>query len=165
MTDPGSASPYPLNGAVRVAYVVLALLLVQNFIGTALNLYVSIPTSPTFGQVFLSIPVLTLHIANGFLLVALAAMLLILVRRAKVPGTVSWSAIGLVGVTAALQEGFAFTFTQDNAFSYGMETGFLVAVGAEAIVLARLAAARSMSTLGASSSVGTVAPPRHEQSV
>lgn len=133
-----------LNRIVRWTGVLLGLQILQNLIGMALNLYVTVPTSPTFAEVFLSIPVLSFHILNGFLVVALAAVLLVLVRRVAVAGVTGWAVVLLVGVVVALQEGFAFVFTQDNAYSYGMEVGFLVAVAASAGVLYRVTAARSL---------------------
>lgn len=144
--QPDRAPPSPLSRLerlVRLSFVLLGLLLVQNVLGMALNLYIALPNRPTFAQVFLSIPALTVHIANAFLIVGFAAVGLVLIRRERLPNTTPWAVLVLVGVVAALQEGFAFTFTQDNAFSYGMEVGFLAGVLGEAMVLFRLAAHRA----------------------
>lgn len=126
----------------RVAWISLLLLVAQNVMGTALNLYISLPSSPTFLQVFVSVPLLTAHIATAFVLVGLGAALVILSRRSTIPRSTSVSAVALVSLIVAVQEGFAFTFTQDNAFSLGMEVAFLGAFASVAALLYIAASAR-----------------------
>lgn len=143
-----------LESMVQLGFWLLGLLLIQNVIGMALNLYLTLPTGPTFAEVFLSIPVLTLHILVAFLVVGLAAVALVFLRRLKLPRLLGWASLTLVGVVVALQEGFAYTFTQETAYSYGMEIGFLTAVGAQVLVLYHLSAARA--SLHAGSPVANV---------
>ncbi|MGI0053466.1 MAG: hypothetical protein ACREC5_03090 [Thermoplasmata archaeon] len=116
----------------------LALLVAQNLLGIGLNLYISLPTPPTFVEVFVSVPLLTAHIAVAFALFGLAVVLVREARRTGVPRATALSALMLAFLTLAIQEGFAFTFTADNAFSLGMEVGFAGAFASVALLLYRV---------------------------
>jgi hypothetical protein len=131
--------PAPVGRLLHLGWAILALLVLENLLGIFLNLYVALPTAPTFLQVFVSIPLLTTHIATAFLLFALAVYGVLLARRLHVPGIVRMEVLEVVFLVLAIQEGFTFTFTQNNAFSLGMEVGFLGAVVAQVVVLFRLA--------------------------
>ncbi|HZY71065.1 MAG TPA: hypothetical protein VFF67_08845 [Thermoplasmata archaeon] len=109
------------------AWVALILLVAQNLSGLYLNLYVALPIPSGLGLFLLS-AVLDFHIANAFLLVVGGVFLLVYAVRTRVR-RLRWLGIGaLTAVVFALQEGFAFTFTQNNGFSFGMEAGFLAAM-------------------------------------
>ena len=136
-----SRDPNEVRRLLRVGWALLALLVVQNLLGLALNLYVALPSSPSFLVVFTSVPLLTAHIALAFLLVAVAAYAVVGARRAGLRDIAWLELLELVFLIVAVQEGFAFTFTQNNLFSFGMEVGFLGAVVTQAVVLYRLALA------------------------
>jgi hypothetical protein len=104
------------------------LLVVQNATGIVLTLYVALPIPGSFGGVFALSALLTVHIVNAFLLVVGGVLLARFGWRTRVPVLRAVSLGALVSVVVALQEGFAFTFTQDTAFSFGMEMGFLGAM-------------------------------------
>jgi hypothetical protein len=146
-TDPAARAlrDRPVDRLATLGWIGLALLVVQNMLGTALNLYVLLPAFSTIGQVFVSVPLLTAHISLAFVLVGLAGYFLIVARGSGARGIVLPAALVLVFLAAAVQEGFAFTFTGNNIFSYGMEVGFLGAVLFQAVVLFRLGRPRPES--------------------
>jgi hypothetical protein len=125
-------SPVGLASNVRslrqYAWVGLLLLVVQNATGIVLTLYVVLPIPSSFGGVFVLNALLTVHIANAFLLIVGGVLLARFGWRTRVLRLRAVSLGALVSVIVALQEGFAFTFTQDAAFSLGMEMGFLGAM-------------------------------------
>jgi hypothetical protein len=114
-------------------------LLLQNILGTGLNLYVSLPSSTSFTKVFVTTPLLTAHIALAFLLVAATAAFLVPARRSRIDGVTVRGVLAFLSVVVALQEGFAYTFTLNNAYSYGMDIAFLFAVAFEVGILYHLA--------------------------
>jgi len=131
-SDPRRAS------LVRFAVGNLLGLLVEASLGIGLTLYVTLPSQPSYTQVFVSIPLLTAHIVLGFLLVIAAAGLLVLGRRASISG-LSWrTGLVFLFVVVALQEGFSYTFTGNNAFSMGMAASFVLALVLEVMVVAHL---------------------------
>jgi hypothetical protein len=117
-----------LRGLRQFAWIGLLLLLIQNVTGIVLNLYVMLPIPGSFGAVFVLAPVLTVHIVNALLLVAGGALLALYGWRTRVARLRAASLGALASVVVGVQEGFVFTFTQNNAFSFGMEMGFLGAV-------------------------------------
>ena len=112
--------------------------MVQCVLGVALALYVSLPSSQTFLTGFTSVPLLTAHIVLGFLLVAVAAYATVLAWRRRVPGITWLEVLTLLFLLFALQEGFAYTFNQDNAYDLGMVVGFLGALVVQAVATYRL---------------------------
>lgn len=113
---------------VRWAWAAFGLLVLESALGIFVNLFAVLPASESFLKLFTSPPLLGLHVVNGFLLVAVTAYLFVLGRRSRVYLLWRWALSGLLFMIFALQEGFAFSFTQDNRFSFGMEMGFLGAV-------------------------------------
>jgi hypothetical protein len=93
--------------------------------GLLLNLYVTLSIPSSFEDVFVLNAVLTVHIITAFLLVIGGVLLLRFGGRANVAQLRALSEGVLVSIIVALQEGFAFPFTLNNAFSFGMEMGFL----------------------------------------
>jgi len=134
----GSRPPAPSRALTRWAWGILGGLLLESFLGMGLNLYVTLPGSPTFTQVFVSVPLLTAHIVLGFVLLAASVVFLLRARGSGVVGVPWRAALVVVFVLLALQEGFSFTFTQNAAFSYGMVVGFLGAVAFQATILYQL---------------------------
>jgi len=132
VTDPpasGPAQPAPPHGPWNhVSWAIFGVLLVEFALGMGLNLYVTLPQSPTYTQIFVSVPLLSAHIALGFLLLAASAYFVLLARQSGVEGLLWRAILVLVFVLVALQEGFSFTFTGNAAFSAGMALGFLGAV-------------------------------------
>ena len=139
MTDPpasGLAQPARPRGPWNhVSWAIFGALLVEFVLGMGLNLYVTLPQSPTYTQIFVSVPLLSAHIALGFLLLAASAYFVLLARRSGVEGLLWRAILVLVFVLVALQEGFSFTFTGNAAFSAGMALGFLGAVVVQGSVL------------------------------
>ena len=88
----------------------------------------ALPVPSSIGAVFVLAPLLTIHIANAFLLVLGGVFLARYGWRTRERRLRAISLGALASVVVALQEGFAFTFTQNNAFSFGMEMGFLGAM-------------------------------------
>jgi len=143
-SGPSSLGIRPLGSLVRFAWGNLVALLLEATLGVGLNLYVSLLSSPTYVQVFASVPLLTAHIALGFLLVVATGVFVVLSRRAGVPGLTWRAALVLLFVLVALQEGFSYTFTGTPAFSSGMALAFLLAAIFEGLVVVHLRrAARS----------------------
>ncbi|MCI4344044.1 MAG: hypothetical protein L3J87_00255, partial [Thermoplasmata archaeon] len=87
-----------------------------------------LPVPSSFEGVFVLNALLTVHIAGAFLLVVGGVLLARYGWRTRLPRLRAVSLGALVSVIVALQEGFAFTFTQDSIFSFGMEMGFLGAM-------------------------------------
>ncbi|MGI0129247.1 MAG: hypothetical protein ACREEC_03710 [Thermoplasmata archaeon] len=117
------------------AWGIFGVLLLENVLGMGLNLYVTLPSTVTFTRLFVYTPLLTAHIAIAFVLFGSAVYLLLLARRSRIVGLPWRSAALVLSLVLAIQEGFTFTFTQNNAFSYGMEIGFLGAVAFQASIL------------------------------
>jgi len=111
---------------------------VECVIGIALALYVSLPSSPSFLTVFTSVPLLTAHIALAFLLTIVALYATLLALRLRVPGVAGWEALTTLFLLVAVQEGFAFTFDQNNLYVLGMVVGFLGALVVQGVVIYRL---------------------------
>ncbi|MCI4350306.1 MAG: hypothetical protein L3K15_02170 [Thermoplasmata archaeon] len=133
MVDISAAEPRDpavgdLQSLRRFAWIALFLLVVQNATGLFLNLYVALPIPGSFGAVFVLAPILTVHIVTAFLLVIGGVALARFGFRTRLPRLKWISIAALISVVFAVQEGFAFTFTQNNAFSFGMEMGFLGAM-------------------------------------
>ena len=149
---PGSAA-IPANPAGRLSRFATGTalgLVIEAALGIGLNLYVSVPSSPSYAQVFVSIPLLTVHILLGFLLVVATGVFLVLARRSGIPGLTWKAALAFLFVVVALQEGFSFTFTQNTAFSSGMAVAFVLALVLELLVVVDLR--RHSRSTGASSS-------------
>jgi len=110
-------------------------LALENLVGIGLNLYVVLPSSSPFGSLVSTIPSFAVHVVLGFLILATSVFLL--VRTWSWQGTPIrwWAVLVLISVIVAIQEGFAFTYTGNSAFSFGMEAGFIGAVLATVAVL------------------------------
>ncbi len=130
--------PVPRRRLLRHAAGILAVLLVESVLGAGLNLYVTVPSSPSITQVFASIPLLTAHIVIAFALVAGTLYFVLVAHRSRVDGLTWRAALSCLFVLAALEQGFAFTFTANNAYSTGMLVAFLLAVVSQILVLLRI---------------------------
>jgi protein-S-isoprenylcysteine O-methyltransferase Ste14 len=115
---------------------------VEAVIGTVVSRLITLPTSPSVAQVFLSIPVLTAHIIIGFLLVGLAIYLLTLVRRSRLGEAVVPAVLVLVFLILALLNGFAFTFRPDIVFTLGTLCGFWGALILAVLLVSRFGRTR-----------------------
>lgn len=122
----------------HLGLVLFGLLLVECVIGIALATYVSLPSSPSFLTVFTSVPLLTAHIALAFLLTVVALYATLLALRLRVTGVAGWEALTTVFLLLAVEQGFAFTFNQNNMFVLGMVVGFLGALVVQGVVIYRL---------------------------
>ncbi|MEM0128969.1 MAG: hypothetical protein QXG65_02220 [Thermoplasmata archaeon] len=136
-----TAGPNPSSrGVVRMAFALLGLLLVQVLLGTATNLYVTIPTNLAPGAVwpwvFTNAPLLAAHAVMALLILATSIGVVVAARRSPGSGAVSLAWLTLIGAVAALISGGVFLFFgQNNGFSLGMEAGFAVCIGATAALL------------------------------
>jgi len=139
---PPAGSRTTERALVRTTWGILGALLLENLLGMGLNLYVSLPSSTSFTKVFVTTPLLTAHIALAFLLVAATAAFVLLARRSRIEGLTLRGALAFLSVVVALQEGFAYAFTLNNAYSYGMDVAFVFAVVFEVGILYRLGQAR-----------------------
>jgi hypothetical protein len=122
----------------HLGLVLFGLLLVECVIGIALATYVSLPSSPSFLTVFTSVPLLTAHVALAFLLTVVALYATLLALRLRVTGIAGWEALTTVFLLLAVEQGFAFTFNQNNMFVLGMVVGFLGALVVQGVVIYRL---------------------------
>ncbi|HKN06633.1 MAG TPA: hypothetical protein VJ021_03370 [Thermoplasmata archaeon] len=139
--SPAENAPSARRAAERLrhlGWVLFGLLVVECVIGIALALYVSLPSSPSFLTVFTSVPLLTAHIALAFLLTIVALYATLLALRLRVPGVAGWEALTTLFLLVAVQEGFAFTFDQNNLYVLGMVVGFLGALVVQGVVIYRL---------------------------
>ncbi len=122
---------------MRHAGGILVALIVEAILGAGLTA-TTIPSSPTVTQVFASIPLLTAHIVLAFALVAGTLYFLLVAVRSDVDGLVWRGAVAALFVLVALANGFAFTFTGNNAYSMGMLGAFLLALIGQVLVLLRI---------------------------
>jgi hypothetical protein len=133
-----SSSYRAIGRLLHLGWVLLGLLLIECVIGVALAVYVTVPSSPSFMTVFASIPLLTAHIVLAFLLTAVALYATLLARRLRVPGVAAWEALAVLFLLVAIEEGFAFTSSQNNSYVLGMVVGFLGALLVQVVVIYRL---------------------------
>lgn len=123
------AAEFPrLHQLRRMAWGLLLLLVLESLLGIFANLFITLPKGDVIGAIFTSIPVLALHVFDGFAMLLVAAYFLLLAHRAGLRRLRNVAALEVVFVAFAIQEGFAFAVTQNNDYSFGMEVGFLLAV-------------------------------------
>lgn len=122
----------------RLAWALLGLLVIENLLGIFANLYIEPPSGNAMPSIFTSFPVLAAHVLNGFLMVGLASTALVVAHRAGYRRIRNAAAAELAFLTIAIQEGFAFAATQNEVFSFGMDSAFLLAVVAVAGILYRV---------------------------
>jgi hypothetical protein len=130
----------------------LGALIVQFLLGTAVNLFVKIPTdhpgaSPSeyFGGVVASVSWailhggvwLTLHAAWGLLLVLAALGTLVQAIRLRGGGRITLAALGFVGVLGAGFNGGSFLNYHEDFSSMLMAVGFALAISAYVALLYR----------------------------
>ncbi len=118
-----------------MAWGLLVLLLVENVLGIFANLYVTLPSTGAILAIFTSIPVLAVHVLNGFLMLLFAAYYLVVCHRSGLRRLRNVAALLVVFLAFAIQEGFAYAATQNNAYSFGMDIAFLLSVAAVARIL------------------------------
>jgi heme A synthase len=112
----------------RMAWALLVLLILESLLGIFANLFITLPCGDAIVPIFTSIPVLALHVFDGFAMLLLAAYFLLLAHRAGLRRLRNVAALEVLFVAFAIQEGFAFAATQNNDYSFGMEVGFLLAI-------------------------------------
>jgi lipoprotein signal peptidase len=71
--------------------------------------------------------------------VAVVAHAMGLARKLRVPGTVGLEGLTFVSLLLALEQGFAFSFTQNTSYVLSMGVVFLDALVVQVVVLARVA--------------------------
>ena len=128
-------------GPVRLAlWVMLGSMVVQGMLGIYLNLYgnLTAPSDPNavFPIVFGN-AVLAVHFLNALFLVALSAYALARSGGLGVPYLRPGSALLVVTFVLASYSGYHFTGTQNNGYSFAMETAFFLALVLVVVLLQR----------------------------
>ncbi|HKV90332.1 MAG TPA: hypothetical protein VJQ43_03940 [Thermoplasmata archaeon] len=119
----------------------LGALILENLLGIFANLYLQLPSGNAIGAIFTSYPVLAVHVVLGLLMLALGLGIVLVAHRTGFRQVRNLAVAEVVFLALAIQEGFAFAATGDNAFSFGMEVGFVLSFAAVAGMLYRLGSA------------------------
>jgi hypothetical protein len=132
--DTPAATPSRPLAALRGNCMGAAVLLIIQFaLGTAVNLYVTLPGHKAFFATVFGSALLAAHVTVALLL--LGAAISALVRAIRARRVIVPTAIGLAAVLAAATAGATFTSTQNNAASLTMA---LAAAAALACYLAAI---------------------------
>lgn len=128
----------------RLAGSMVGLLVVQNALGIYVNLFVNLAIPSSIATVFpviFSNPVLIVHGLVAWLLIGAAAAEIAVGGRTgdRWIRPLAIAAVLVLALTAYL--GYHFVATQDNAYSFGMEMGFLTVLLLNVAILARVARA------------------------
>ena len=115
---PAATASRPLAALRGNCMGAAVLLIIQFALGTAVNLYVTLPDHKAFFATVFGSAVLAAHVAVA--LVLLGASISALVRAIRARRAIVPTAIGLTAVLAAAAAGAAFTSTQHNAASLAM---------------------------------------------
>ena len=108
------------------------LLIIQFALGTAVNLYVTLPGHKAFFSTVFGSALLAAHVIVA--LVLLGASISALVRAIRARRAIVFTAVGLAAILAAATAGATFTSSQSNGASLAM------ALAAAAALLSYLAA-------------------------
>ncbi|MCI4363720.1 MAG: hypothetical protein L3K13_05380 [Thermoplasmata archaeon] len=139
---PGAPEPRARRGEgpqLRVLGVPLIFLLAaQLLLGTALNLFGSLPSGSPL-KILESSPILLLHVVVGVLLVGLSSRILTLGLRLRDRRSSAVGALAVLSALVAFLAGVAFTFGGGGTFaSYLMSVGFTgVLVGGALLLVPR----------------------------
>jgi uncharacterized membrane protein YhaH (DUF805 family) len=114
-----------LRGNCMGAAVLIA---IQVALGTAVNLYVTVPKNKSFAAAVFSNATLAVHALLGLLLLGAAIGVLVRAVRARHRFMVWDGAIGLAAVIAAIGAGSGFVNSPDNGASLGMAVAAAVAL-------------------------------------
>ena len=126
----------PRSGIVPWAWALLLLLLLQNVVGTYLNLFVVLPPSNDLASLLALYSVLAAHVAVGFLILATASIVVFLSARTRRVTFWSPAVAALAFSLLAFSSGVEFTIGgQVDFYSFLMEMMFLGAVGSDVVVL------------------------------
>jgi hypothetical protein len=111
-TSTGRGSTGRAAGLRQASLAALVLLVIQYGIGIGINLYVTVPAADhghSIGTAISNGPgVLAAHIVIGLLLILAAAALVVQAIRARHPGLIVTSVIGLLALVGAAAQGAAF---------------------------------------------------------
>ena len=102
------------------------LLVIQFGLGTAVNLYVTLPSGKSFWSTVFSDGAVAVHAIVALLL--LGASVSALVRVIRMRRAVVWTAAGLAGVLVAAGSGVSFVRDGSNGASLAMALGAAVAL-------------------------------------
>jgi hypothetical protein len=127
----------PLFRWLRVVVILfLALLSIQFEFGMAINLGPSLPSLTAFDfsfpQIYAALQqaglVAPIHASLGFFLLLLALANLVLALRSRVRGVQIFSILGVLSTLSAVATGILFTLSgfQNDGYSHGMATNFLL---------------------------------------
>jgi heme A synthase len=112
----------------------LTMLVLQFILGTAYNLYGTVPSASKSIGMFSS-PLLAVHVVLGILIILAAAVLVFRAIQAKVSPVTATSVIGLLAVLGAFGAGSAFTNNGNNGASFGMALAAGIAMACYAVNL------------------------------
>lgn len=151
----GRSPRVALRRMAWMAWLALALLILQNVLGMDLNLFVSLPGSESFDALLGSVPILLFHVVNGLALLVIGGVLVAHAASLRNRLLMASSAANLAFVFLAIFFGVDFVIAgQDDALSLLMEAAFLGAVASVVILL--VAVARdSLSSPGDGSAMAT----------
>jgi hypothetical protein len=124
----GRVSPRDVARLRAASFGALTTVIIESVLGTAYNLYGTMPTSKKSIGMFSSGPVLALHVVVAILLLISAIVLLVRAILARHGAVIVNSAIGLLGIVAAAGAGVSFTKAGANGASMGMAVAAAVAL-------------------------------------
>ncbi len=126
----------PQPPIVPWAWSVLVLLLLQNFLGIYLNLFVSLPQGPDLLGLMAIYAVLAAHVVVGISLLVGTGIVLLLAARAHRRDLWLPALVSFASTFAAFESGIEFVIGgQEDWFSFLMEAFFLAAVAFDVLVL------------------------------
>lgn len=160
-TVPGATELARTRMVRSALWVMLGSMVLQGMLGIYLNLFVGLtaPSDPNavFPIVFAH-PVLTVHFFNALFLVALSAFLLIRAGGVGVPYLRLGSALLLVTFLVASYSGYHFVGTENNGYSFAMETGFFAALVLVVVLLQRTGAIAAQARTSSTRAAGAPSP-------
>ncbi|MCI4366615.1 MAG: hypothetical protein L3K08_02565 [Thermoplasmata archaeon] len=135
---PPSAELRDRPALLRLAWPLLVLVLIEFFLGMALNLFVALPTGAGAVAILESSPVLVLHVLIAIALVGISARAVRMASRLKDRELLGVTGLALVSAIVAALAGAGFTFGgQAPDASFGMAVGFGGILIAAFLLLAR----------------------------
>jgi hypothetical protein len=139
---PGPQSPFADPGdrpaLRRLAWPLIVLLLIEFFLGMALNLFIALPTGKGAVSILESSPVLALHVLIAITLVGISARAFLMASRGKYLDLLGVTGLALLSAIVAFVAGASYTFGgQAPDASYGMSVGFAGVLIAAFLLLAR----------------------------
>ena len=136
-TAPATAPETTLDARLRPLLVAaIVALAIEFLLGTASNLWLTLPTSGSGWSTATPAWLVMVHVALGVLILVLAGYIAVLAVRSHVSKVTAASHTGVLGVLIAFGGGFAFMGqVQSSGASFIMAVGCGVAIAAYAAAL------------------------------